>query len=34
MSTAIAYLKRFLTQWVAADPSPTYSSLDQMDGRR
>lgn len=27
------YLHRFLTQWFAEDPEPTYSALDRMDIR-
>lgn len=27
-----AYLRRFFTSWVAADPDPQYSGLDRADG--
>lgn len=27
-----AYLRRLLTNWVADDPDPTYSTLDRCDG--
>jgi len=27
-----AYLRRFLTLWVAEEPDPVYSSLDRCDG--
>ena len=27
-----AYLHRFFTSWVAEDPDPCYSSLDESDG--
>ena len=34
MTRVIAYLRRLVACWVAADPDPRYSRLDRWDGRR
>lgn len=34
MTAVVAFFRRLVFAWVAEDPSPTYSTLDKLDGRR